>query len=92
LLLVAPAMVLLGLGIHMLLNTLQTDATQMAPETRGLAVSTFANVLFMGQAAGVWLSGSSTGSASFRCSSRPASPCSPPARSSLLLGSRPAMA
>jgi MFS transporter, YNFM family, putative membrane transport protein len=56
-LLVAPAMVLLGLGIHMLHNTLQTNATQMAPEARGLAVSTFANVLFMGQAAGVWLSG-----------------------------------
>ena len=29
----------------------------MAPEARGLAVSTFANVLFMGQAAGIWLSG-----------------------------------
>jgi MFS transporter, YNFM family, putative membrane transport protein len=57
LLIVAPAMILLGLGIHMLHNTLQTNATQMAPEARGLAVSTFANVLFMGQAAGVWLSG-----------------------------------
>jgi YNFM family putative membrane transporter len=57
LLLVAPAIVLLGLGIHMLHNTLQTNATQMVPEARGLAVSTFANVLFMGQAAGVWLSG-----------------------------------
>jgi YNFM family putative membrane transporter len=54
---VAPAMILLGLGIHMLHNTLQTHATQMAPEARGLAVSTFANVLFMGQAAGIWLSG-----------------------------------
>ena len=41
----------------MLHNTLQTNATQMAPEARGLAVSTFANVLFIGQAAGVWLSG-----------------------------------
>jgi predicted MFS family arabinose efflux permease len=54
---VAPAMILLGLGLHMLHNTLQTNATQMAPEARGLAVSTFANVLFMGQAAGIWLSG-----------------------------------
>jgi predicted MFS family arabinose efflux permease len=53
----APAIALLGLGLHMLHNTLQTNATQMAPEGRGLAVSTFANVLFMGQAAGVWLSG-----------------------------------
>ena len=41
----------------MLHNTLQTNATQMTPEARGLAVSTFANVLFMGQAAGVWLAG-----------------------------------
>jgi MFS transporter, YNFM family, putative membrane transport protein len=57
LMVVAPAMILLGLGIHMLHNTLQTHATQMAPEARGLAVSTFANVLFMGQAAGIWLSG-----------------------------------
>jgi MFS transporter, YNFM family, putative membrane transport protein len=53
----APAIALLGLGLHMLHNTLQTNATQMAPEARGLAVSTFANVLFIGQAAGVWLSG-----------------------------------
>ena len=30
---------------------------QMTPEARGLAVSTFANVLFLGQAAGVWLAG-----------------------------------
>jgi MFS transporter, YNFM family, putative membrane transport protein len=55
--LMAPALVLLGLGLYMLHNTLQTNATQMAPETRGLAVSTFANALFLGQAAGVWLAG-----------------------------------
>jgi MFS transporter, YNFM family, putative membrane transport protein len=53
----APAIALLGLGIHMLHNTLQVHATQMAPAARGLAVSTFANVLFLGQAAGVWLCG-----------------------------------
>jgi predicted MFS family arabinose efflux permease len=53
----APAIALLGLGLHMLHNTLQTNATQMTPEARGLAVSTFANVLFLGQAAGVWLAG-----------------------------------
>ena len=29
----------------------------MAQDARGLAVSTFANVLSMGQAAGVWLAG-----------------------------------
>ena len=53
----APAITLLGLGMYMLHATLQTHATQMAPEARGLAVSTFANALFVGQAAGVWLSG-----------------------------------
>jgi MFS transporter, YNFM family, putative membrane transport protein len=53
----APAITLLGLGMYMLHATLQTHATQMAPEARGLAVSTFANALFVGQAAGVWLAG-----------------------------------
>ena len=47
------AMVLLGLGFYMFHNTLQTNATQMAPEARGLAVSTFAAALFLGQALGV---------------------------------------
>lgn len=47
----------LGLGIYMLHNTLQTNATQMAPEARGLAVSTFANALFLGQAAGITANG-----------------------------------
>jgi YNFM family putative membrane transporter len=55
--LMAPAITALGLGLYMLHATLQTNATQMAPEARGLAVSTFANALFMGQAAGVWLAG-----------------------------------
>jgi YNFM family putative membrane transporter len=53
----APAIAALGLGMYMLHATLQTNATQMAPEARGLAVSTFANALFLGQAAGVWLAG-----------------------------------
>lgn len=55
--LMAPAIAVLGLGLYMLHSTLQTNATQMAPETRGLAVSTFANALFLGQALGVWLCG-----------------------------------
>ncbi len=50
-------LLVLGLGLHMLHNTLQTNATQMAPETRGLAVSSFANSLFLGQAVGIYLSG-----------------------------------
>jgi predicted MFS family arabinose efflux permease len=37
----------------MLHNTLQTNATQMAPEARGLAVSCFATAFFLGQSAGV---------------------------------------
>ncbi len=55
--LMAPAITVLGLGMYMLHATLQTNATQMAPEARGLAVSTFANALFLGQAGGVWLAG-----------------------------------
>jgi len=55
--LMAPAIAALGLGMYMLHATLQTNATQMAPEARGLAVSTFANALFLGQAAGIWLAG-----------------------------------
>jgi YNFM family putative membrane transporter len=53
----APAIAALGLGMYMLHATLQTNATQMAPEARGLAVSTFANALFLGQAVGIWLAG-----------------------------------
>ncbi len=48
-----PAMVLLGLGFYMFHNTLQTNATQMAPEARGLGVSLFAFFLFIGQSIGV---------------------------------------
>jgi len=50
-----PAMILLGLGFYMFHNTLQTHATQMAPEARGLAVSLFAFSLFIGQSIGVAL-------------------------------------
>ena len=44
-----------GLGFYMLHNTLQTQATQMAPQARGSAVTLFACVLFFGQSAGVLL-------------------------------------
>ncbi len=50
-----PAMILLGLGFYMFHNTLQTNATQMAPEARGLGVSLFAFSLFIGQSIGVAL-------------------------------------
>lgn len=48
-----PATVMSGFGYYMLHNTLQTNATQMAPEMRGLAIATFASCLFLGQAIGV---------------------------------------
>lgn len=47
----------LGIGFYMLHNTLQTNATQMAPERRGSAVSLFALCYFLGQTVGVALAG-----------------------------------
>jgi predicted MFS family arabinose efflux permease len=52
-----PACFCSGLGFYMLHNTLQINATQMAPERRGAAVAAFASSYFMGQSAGVALSG-----------------------------------
>lgn len=46
---------LLGLGFYKLHNTLQTNATQMAPMVRGTAVSLFASAFFMGQSLGVFI-------------------------------------
>ncbi|MGY4830513.1 MFS transporter [Sphaerotilaceae bacterium SBD11-9] len=51
-----PGCFLAGLGFYMLHNTLQTNATQMAPERRGAAVSAFASLFFIGQSVGVWVS------------------------------------
>ena len=48
-----PAGSLIGFGYYLLHNTLQTHATQMAPELRGTAVSLFASLFFLGQALGV---------------------------------------
>jgi predicted MFS family arabinose efflux permease len=47
-----------GLGFFMMHNTLQVNATQMAPARRGAAVASFASCFFLGQAAGVALAGS----------------------------------
>jgi predicted MFS family arabinose efflux permease len=49
------ACLLAGLGFYMLHNTLQINATQMAPQARGAAVSLFASLFFLGQTAGVAL-------------------------------------
>jgi predicted MFS family arabinose efflux permease len=64
--LLPPAVGLLGLGFYMLHNTLQTNATQMAPEARGLAVSAFASCFFLGQAGGAWLGGLVADAAGFQ--------------------------
>jgi predicted MFS family arabinose efflux permease len=51
---VAPIGCLLaGLGFYMLHNTLQANATEMAPERRGAGMALFASMLFLGQSAGV---------------------------------------
>ena len=52
-----PACMVMGLGFYMLHNTLQTHATQMAPERRGTAVAAFACCFFLGQSIGVGLAG-----------------------------------
>jgi predicted MFS family arabinose efflux permease len=44
---------LAGMGFFMLHNTLQTLATQMAPQMRGTAIAAFAACLFAGQSVGV---------------------------------------
>jgi predicted MFS family arabinose efflux permease len=55
-----PACFAMGLGFYMLHNTLQTNATQMAPERRGAAVAAFAFCFFTGQTAGLALAGAAT--------------------------------
>ena len=46
-----------GLGFYMMHNTLQVNATQMAPARRGAAVASFASCFFLGQSTGVALAG-----------------------------------
>lgn len=55
--LAAPIALLVGFGTYLYHNTLQTNATQMAPSVRGTSVALFAFCLFFGQAIGVTLSG-----------------------------------
>ena len=56
-----PASLLAGFGFFMFHNTMQTNATQMAPAARGTAVSLFASFLFMGQSVGVLLAAALVG-------------------------------
>lgn len=53
----AGVALLSGLGFYVLHTTLQTNATQMAPEARGSAVAIFASSLFLGTSCGVALGG-----------------------------------
>jgi predicted MFS family arabinose efflux permease len=55
--LAALACLAAGLGFYMLHNTLQVNATQMAPSQRGSSVALFAACLFLGQSTGVALAG-----------------------------------
>ncbi|WP_084267142.1 MFS transporter [Azohydromonas lata] len=55
--LAVPGCLGMGLGFYMLHNTLQVNATQMAPQRRGPAVSAFASLFFLGQSAGVVIAG-----------------------------------
>ena len=52
-----PGLFAMGLGFYMLHNTLQINATQMAPDSRGTAVALFASSFFLGQSTGVALAG-----------------------------------
>jgi len=55
----APAAVAaIGLGFYMLHSVLLTNATRMCPQVRATAVATFGASLYLGQTAGVALSGS----------------------------------
>lgn len=49
---VALAFLVAGFGYYMLHNTLQTQATELAPAARGSAVALFASSLFLGQGLG----------------------------------------
>lgn len=53
----APIALVVGFGTYLYHNTLQTNATQMAPAVRGSSVALFAFCLFFGQAIGVTWAG-----------------------------------
>ena len=53
-----PAVIVVGMGYYTMHGTLQTRATELAPEARGAAISLFAFFFFLGQATGPQLLGS----------------------------------
>jgi MFS transporter, YNFM family, putative membrane transport protein len=52
-----PSVVVLGMGYYTMHGTLQTRATELAPQARGTAISLFAFFFFLGQATGPQLLG-----------------------------------
>ncbi|MCB1744877.1 MAG: MFS transporter [Gammaproteobacteria bacterium] len=54
-------LVLLGFGYYLMHNTLQTRATEMAPDMRGAAIAVFAFSLFSSQSVGIALFGLGVG-------------------------------
>jgi predicted MFS family arabinose efflux permease len=58
---IAPACVAMGAGFYMFHNTLQTHATQMAPQRRGASLAAFALCFFLGQSVGVAAAGAMIG-------------------------------
>ena len=52
-----PGCFFFGLGFYMMHNTLQINATQMAPARRGASVAAFACTFFLGQSFGVAVNG-----------------------------------
>jgi predicted MFS family arabinose efflux permease len=60
-----PGIILIGLGFYMMHSTLQTQATELSPESRGTAVSLFAFNLFVGQGIGAVLLGQIVDSAGY---------------------------
>jgi MFS transporter, DHA1 family, inner membrane transport protein len=54
---VSGAFLLAGFGFYMLHNTMQTQATELAPTARGSALALFASSFFLGQGVGPVLYG-----------------------------------
>lgn len=61
-----PALVVLAVGFYMLHTTLQTRATEMAPDTRGAGVSAFVFCIFAGQTVGTSLLGALVATTGYR--------------------------
>ncbi len=61
-----PVLVVFGVGYYLMHATLQTRATELAPETRGTAVALFAFSIFVGQGVGAALFGAVVDSSGYQ--------------------------